>query len=103
MARICWPLLDGDVGAGGATGERGFDDRAEEAGLAPERPVDGLDNDARLGRDLRHRRRGIAALTEQGPGGGQDVAARLGSLLLASRRLVSTTGLDILGHSVEYS
>ena len=59
---------------------------AEEAGLAPECPVHGLDHDARLGRDQRHRRPGIAALTEQGPGGGQDVATRLRGLLVATAR-----------------
>ena len=52
----------------------------KSAGRAPECPVHGLDHEARLD-PIRGKGRLVDALTEQGPGCGQDVAARLLGLL----------------------
>ena len=73
-------------------------ERAQQAALGLEGDVDGLERDAGLGRDRRHRRRGVALPLEQPLGRLEDVAAGRGGLLAAARRVVAALGLDRLGH-----
>ena len=72
--------------------------RAQHTALGLEGHVDGLQRDACLGCDRRHRGRGVALLLEQPLGGVEDLPTRRGGLLAPVRRLVATGVLDRLGH-----
>ena len=78
------PLPDGDLGPAGATREQGLHRCPEQRGLAAEDPVDGLDDDAGLARDLGQRDT-VAAFAEQQAGRRHDVASRLRGLRRAAR------------------
>ena len=69
-------------------------ERPQHAALGLEDDVDGLERDARLGRDRGHRRRCVALPLEQRLGGFQDRRAGRGGLLAAARRVVPALGLD---------
>ena len=75
-----------------------FQSVAQDAALRLEGEVDGLERDAGLGRDRRHRRRRVALLLEQPPGRLEDLAPRRRRLLAAARRVVRALGVDSLGH-----
>ena len=67
-----------------------FQSARSEAALGLEGGVDGLERDARLGRDRGHRRRRVALALEQPLGRLEDVAARGGRLLAPARRVVAS-------------
>ena len=78
------PLLDGHLGPAGATRQQRLHRCPEQRGLAAEDPVDRLDHDAGLARDV-GQRNAVAALAEQQAGGRHDVASRLRGLRRAAQ------------------
>ncbi len=86
------PLADGRVVLVAA--QEQVPERPQHAALGLERDVDGLERDAGLGRDRRHRRRRVALLLEQPLRRVEDLPPRRGRLLAPARRVVAARGLD---------
>ena len=92
------PLLDRALGARRSAGDGGIDHGREEAGLAAEGPIDGLDRDPRLARDLGHGHAAVAVGSKAGVGRLQDGPPLLGDLFRAAGGSIRAFGLDSVRH-----
>ena len=92
------PRLLGDGTVGVLASQEGVPHRPQHAALRLEREVDGLQGDAGLRGDRRHRRRRVALPLEQPLGGGDEVAPGCVGLRAPPGGLVSPP-LDVLRHS----